>query len=312
MPSEFSAQPWRCISDMFFAHVAIYGMSSGMANLQSDSGFEYAGAAYAVANGMRRPLFPAIRWGAVLAGVVVGVSVQLILTLLGIATGFSSGSAADADGVGMGPLIWAGLSMLIAAFFGGYVSARLTGLKRKSDGVLHGVVTWAVTTLLFAVLATSAIGSMVNSIFSTVAPSAGPAIAATADPKASGVVGMLKRQIGNNVSPEALQQLQGYIEEGERDQAVRYMTGFLGVERDRAETIVDQALILSGSPDQASERGQAKVNRALETASRAAWAVFGAVALSLLLGIVGGVLGAVSARRTTWTDAESASAVTPA
>lgn len=280
-------------------------------NLQSDSGFEYAGASYAIVNGMRRPLLPAIRWGAVLAGVVVGVSIQLILTLLGIATGFS---AADGDGAGMGPLIWAGLSMLIAAFFGGYVAARLTGLKRKSDGVLHGIVSWAVTTLLFAVLATSAVGSMVNSIFSSVAPSAGAGAGVTAPvtPKVSGVLGMLKSQIGNNVSPEALQQLQNYIEDGQRDQAVRYMTGFMGIERSRAETIADQALILSGSPDQASEQGQAKMSRALDTASKAAWAVFGAVALSLVLGMVGGVLGAISARRTTWTDAESASAANPA
>lgn len=282
-----------------------------MANMQSDPGLDYAGASYAVANGTRRPLLPAIRWGAVLAGVVVGISVQLILTLLGIATGLSSSDVAEGDGVGMGPLIWAGLSMLIAAFFGGYVAARLTGLKRKSDGVLHGVVSWAVTTLLFAVLATSAIGSMVNSIFSTVAPNpgAGTGVAATTDTRNSGVLGMLKSQIGSNVSPEALQQLQTYIEEGERDQAVRYMTGLMGVERSRAETIVDQALILSGSPDQASERGQAKVDRALDNASKAAWAVFGAVVLSLLLGVVGGVLGAIGARRTTWTDAESASAV---
>jgi len=284
-----------------------------MANITSDPGIDYADQSFAAENGMKRPLLPAIRWGAVLAGVVVGVSIQLVLTLLGVATGFSTRSASQGSGLGMGPLIWTVVSMLVSAFIGAYVAGRLTGLKRKSDGVLHGVVSWAVTTLLFAVLATSAVGSMVNSIFTSVGVNTGrTGMAAAESPKTSGVLNMLKSQIGTNMSPESLQQLQNYIQDGERDQAVRYMTGFMGIEQSRAETIVDQALILSGSPDQASERGQAGANQALNTASKAAWAVFAAVALSLLLGIVGGVLGAIGARRTTWTDANSASAINPA
>jgi hypothetical protein len=282
-----------------------------MANIQTDPGIDYADQVYAAANNMRRPLFPAIRWGAVLAGVVVGVSIQLVLTLLGVATGLSTSSASEAEGPGMGPLIWAGLSMLIAAFIGGYVAARLTGLKRKADGVLHGVVSWAVTTLLFATLATSATGSMVNSVFSNVSSVARTSAAATgANRPAASVLGMLKSQIGGNVSAESLQSLQEYVQAGQREQAVRHMTGAMGVEQARAETIVDQALILSGSPEQASRQGRAGADEALSTANKLAWAVFGAVALSLLLGIVGGVMGAVGARRTTWTDASSAS--TPA
>lgn len=280
-----------------------------MGTIHSDSGIDYADQAYAVASSLRRPLLPAIRWGAVLAGVAVGVSIQLVLTLLGVATGLSTSSVSEGDGVGMGPLIWAGLSMLVAAFIGGYVAARLTGLKRKADGVLHGTVSWAVTTLLFAALATSATGSVVNSIFTNVGSGMAKAGAAAGEnpSQASGVLGMLKSQIGGNISAASLTTLQAYIEAGQRNQAVRHMTGSMGVEQSRAETIVDQALILSGSPEQASARGQAGADRALNTAGKAAWAVFGAVALSLLLGIVGGVLGAIGARRTTWTDATSAS-----
>jgi hypothetical protein len=280
-----------------------------MANIQTDPGIEYADQVYAAANGMRRPLFPAIRWGAVLAGVVVGVSIQLVLTLLGIATGLSTSSVSEGEGPGMGPLIWAGLSMLIAAFIGGYVAARLTGLKRKADGLLHGVVSWAVTTLLFAALATSATGTMVNSIFTNVGFGARTnAVQAGTTPQTQSVLGMLKSQIGGNVSADSLKSLQDFIQDGQREQAVRHMTGSMGVEQSRAETIVDQALILSGSPGQASQRGRAGADRALGAANKVAWAVFGAVAFSLLLGIVGGVLGAVGARRTTWTDATSASA----
>nr|NDG08961.1 hypothetical protein [Oxalobacteraceae bacterium] len=37
----------------------------------------------------KRPLLSSIRWSAVIAGVAVGISVQLLLTLLGIASGLS-------------------------------------------------------------------------------------------------------------------------------------------------------------------------------------------------------------------------------
>jgi len=88
----------------------------------------------------RRPLFPAIRWGAVLAGVFVGVSVQLVMTLLGIATGLASANLAAGEAMGIGPLLWAGLSMLVAAFVGGYVAARMSDKSKPG----HVAVTKAV------------------------------------------------------------------------------------------------------------------------------------------------------------------------
>lgn len=76
----------------------------------------------------------------------------------------------------------------------------------------------------------------------------------------------------------------------------------MGVKRDRAAGIVDQALILSGSPEQASPAGRDAANWALQQAGATAWIAFGAVALSLMLSLLGGAIGAMGARRTTWTD----------
>jgi hypothetical protein len=118
---------------------------------------------------------------------------------------------------------------------------------------------------------------------------------------------MLKSQTGGNVSPAALKTLQQYIQAGRRDDAVQYMSSSMGVDQARAAAIVDQALILSGSPEQASPQARETANRALGAASAAAWTIFLAVALSLALGIGGGVMGAVGARRTTWTDAAATS-----
>jgi hypothetical protein len=246
-------------------------------------------------NSLRRPLFPAVRWGAVLAGVAVGVSVQLVLTLLGIASGLSLSSLSAIEGPATGALVWAGLSMLIAALIGTYVAGRMSGLKRKTDGVLHGVVTWAVTTLLFVFLATSAGGSLLSGLFSSLNPG-------TTSAQGSSITNLINRQMGTNVSPESLSTLQAHISAGRRDQAINQMSSAMGVQRDRAAGIVDQALILSGSPEQASPAGRETANRAIQRAGNAAWIAFGAVALAFALSLLGGALGAMGARRITWTE----------
>lgn len=247
---------------------------------------------------LRRPLFPAIRWGAVLAGVAVGVSVQLALALLGIATGLSAVDIAEGDNPGAtAPLVWAGISMLIAAFVGGYVAARMSGLKRKADGVLHGAVSWAVTTLMFATLATSVTGSLLTSVFSSVAP---VARSAATQGTGSPVVSMLRQQLGDKVDAASMQQLQQHIQAGRRDDAIQLMTGRMGVDQNKATTVVDQALIMTGSPDQASPQARQSADEAVSNASKAAWGVFLAVALSLAVGIGGGILGASGSRRTSW------------
>ncbi len=254
----------------------------------------------------RRTLLPAVRWGAVFAGVVVGVSVQLVLSLLGLASGLSTIDLQKGEASSIGPLAWAGLSMLISAFVGGYVAARMTGLKRKADGVLHGVVTWAVTTLLFASLATSA-GGLLGSVFYGITSIHGASDAMQRAPQGAraptgGLLGLLKNQLGSNIKPEILEKLRQIIVAGQRDEAVEYMVTALGVESARAEVVVDQAMILSGSAEQASDQGEGRAVQVSKAASSAAWTVFLAVALSLAMGIGGGVLGAIGARRTTWVE----------
>ncbi|KKZ83555.1 hypothetical protein RPHASCH2410_PD01315 (plasmid) [Rhizobium phaseoli Ch24-10] len=44
--------------------------------------------------------------------------------------------------------LWFVVSGLIASFIGGYVASRLSGRRVRSTGALHGVTSWAVTTLV--------------------------------------------------------------------------------------------------------------------------------------------------------------------
>ncbi len=246
---------------------------------------------------MRRPLLPAIRWSAILAGVAVGISIQMALTLLGIATGLSTTDISQGESVGTGPLLWAGFSMLVAAFIGGYVAARMSGLKRKSDGVLHGAVSWAVTTILFAVLATSVGGSLMSGVFTNMSQVARTAAGSNGQSPALGT--MMQNQLGQ-MDAQSMQRFQQSIQAGQRDQAIQELTTTMNIEPGRAASIVDQALILSGSPSSASPQARQQANTAVQSAGMAAWLVFAAVALALALGIGGGVLGASGSRRVSW------------
>ena len=110
-----------------------------------------------------------VRWGAVLAGWAVGLATQLLLTLLGLAIGAWSVDLKDAEpagGVPMGTGIWTGISMLISAFVGGYITARMSGSPLRSDGLYHGVIVWGVNWLVFTWLTTTALATLLGGVFS--------------------------------------------------------------------------------------------------------------------------------------------------
>jgi len=107
-----------------------------------------------------------ISWGAILAGVVVALVTQLLLSILGIGIGASTIDPVTeqnpAVGIGIGAGIWFFINILIALFAGGWVAGRLAGVPRKTDGTLHGVLTWGVTTLVTFFIITTAVGAIIG------------------------------------------------------------------------------------------------------------------------------------------------------
>src|SRR5918993_5256105 len=83
-----------------------------------------------------------VKWSAIFAGWAVGLATQMVLTLLGLGIGAWAIDPRDAnptEGVPLGAGIWTGVSMLISAFIGGYITARMSGSSIRSDGLYHGV-----------------------------------------------------------------------------------------------------------------------------------------------------------------------------
>ncbi len=110
-----------------------------------------------------------VRWSAVIAGWAVGLATQLVLTLLGLAIGAWSIDLHDAEptgGVPIGTGVWTGISMLISAFIGGYITARMSGSLLRSDGLYHGVIVWGLNWLVFAWLTTTVMATLLGGVFS--------------------------------------------------------------------------------------------------------------------------------------------------
>jgi hypothetical protein len=250
-----------------------------------------------VKNSHRSDLFTTICWSAVLAGVAIAISLQLVLMMLGVASGVTFANLVVGNTLNSGALIWASVSMIIAAFVGAYVAGRMSGLRRKIDGVLHGVISWAVSILLALILATTTGGSLISGLVSNLIQG-GIAVA----PSGANVASMLNRQLGPTIESASLRILQEYILSGQRDQAIDYLNSTMTVQRERAARLVDQALILSGSSEQASPEGRAAQTRVIRNFHTASWTTLVAIILAVVLSCLGGALGTLGSQRTIWSD----------
>lgn len=152
----------------------------------------------------------------------VALVVQLLLNLLGAGIGaavIDPGTAGDnpsATTLSVSTAVWFVVSGLIASFAGGYVASRLSGRPVRSTGALHGLTSWAVTTLVIVYLLTTSVGALVGGVFSglggivssagstvaTAATTAAPALATATDPMA-GIERNIRDASGGN-DPAAL------------------------------------------------------------------------------------------------------------
>src|SRR5438874_8266498 len=103
-----------------------------------------------------RTIVRRVSWGAVFGGVVVGLAIQLLLALFGIAIGASIVSAWQSEtagkGISIGAGIWFLISGIVAAYIGACVAAYLSGSNRKPERMMHGVISWGLATLVTAFL----------------------------------------------------------------------------------------------------------------------------------------------------------------
>ena len=131
-----------------------------------------------------------VSWGAVIAGMVIAVVVQLVLSLLGTGVGLSTVNPMDystpeASTLGAGAGIWWVVSSIVALFVGGWVAGHLSSSTEKTSSLLHGLLTWGLATLVTVYLLASLVGSVLRggaAVAGKTADLAGAGIGAAAGP----------------------------------------------------------------------------------------------------------------------------------
>lgn len=266
-----------------------------------------------------------LSWGAIFAGVVIAVAVQLVLGILGAGIGLTmvdpvEGTTPGAAGFGIGAGIYWLLTTLIALGAGGYAAARVAGVHERFDALVHGLTVWGVTLILTLYLLTSAVGGIIGGAFRTVGAVAGAAGATVgaAAPQAASIAGIDKTDVR--------EQAAAYLSDAPNDpalmtpeQAQKEIAKELpalaggGAEGVQAESrIVD---IVAAQRKISRQEAQAQVTRAkqqlvqtknetIETAKTATDKAAGAAAgtsfilvLALLVGAAASSVGATAAAR---------------
>ncbi|AMA61483.1 hypothetical protein [Bradyrhizobium sp. CCGE-LA001] len=136
--------------------------------------------AVAPADDIRTIMLNQVAWGAVFAGAVIGLVMQIILNMVGLGVGLSTmdiaqGDAPSAGSMSVGAGIWFVVSGIVTAALGGYIAGRLSGKASQSTTAYHGLISWAVSTLTVVYLLSSAASGMIGGAVSTASSALGGA-----------------------------------------------------------------------------------------------------------------------------------------
>ena len=275
---------------------------------------------------MRTILINRVSWGAVAAGVVVALVAQLILNMVGIGLGAATfdataGNNPSASSFSIGAGIWWALSGIIAALIGGYTAGRLAGQPKESSGAWHGLISWALATLLVFYLLTTTLGTILGGAFravsgaaagaaqtlgttaQTAVQAAAPTLANTADPFSA--IEQRLRDASGGTDPAALRDaaisaIRALVtadpqqQQDARERAAQAIAKAQNIPIDQARSqVAEYEQQYRQAVDQARQKAIAVADTTTKTVSRAA--LFGAIALMLgaIAAWFGGRMGVV-------------------
>lgn len=273
-----------------------------------------------------------ISWPGVWAGLFVALAIQILLTLLafGIGLAFVEPWNTEADSIGVSSGLFLLFSSIISLFSGGWVAARVAGVTRQTEkimhgGMIHGLVTWSFATVVFTFLLMNWLGAMflistrVAADVATSGPSAGAAVLGdlTARVSITSAINNIKEEARDLMEGEEPKQdttnagdvemdadrihalVDGLVQQGDRGSMIDALTTYTGMGRTEAMQTVQswlrhyrQAAAAPAAPeDNPADAGRATEQRANAVVSRLAdW-----IAAASLWGFFAVLMSAVAA-----------------
>lgn len=257
-----------------------------------------------------------VKWGSIIAGVLLAMAVQVALALFGLAIGLSSLNPAtntNFSGIGIGTSIWLFVSVLISLFLGSIVASWFGATHHRDSSILHGVLVWGLFLLISVSMLSSSVKTIAGGVFNLASAgiagvSQGAAMAtATHGPNA------IQQQTGSVVTnPNVQQTVAGTAEkvgpashmlanlsmpakaraELTQKMAMGDDAGAAQIVRQNSTMSQTQAMDLVRTAREeniAAVRNTAQ--KVTDTAGKAAWVAFFAVVLSLIVSALGGLVG---------------------
>jgi MFS family permease len=195
---------------------------------------------------------PRLSWGSIIAGVILSMIVYLIMSALGTAIGASLlaplSKPDPLHGFGFGSGVWVIVTTVLAVFVGSYFAGRCAPVL----GWLHGLLSWAVMTLLIVYGMTSLITGAVSTAGSIAATGAQVGATAANQPGS-----------GNQLMDSAKQQVQA--------------------------AVASAASVASGP--EAEQNARQAADTAARGVARASWFSFAALVVGAIIAIVSGGAG---------------------
>lgn len=249
---------------------------------------------------------PGTSWGAVLAGTAVAAATTLVLALVGSGIGLYaaspfSGGGPDASTFAVSAGIWLIVMQWLSSGLGGYVAGRLRTpwTSTRGDEVLfrdtaHGVLAWAVATLLTVMMFSHAATGLVSTAARGAAAVSGSAVQAAASAvgpvseydldrllrpsQPTALPGPDQSQIGSEIASIVTRGIRtGDIPQADRNYLAQVVAARTAVTPEEARARVDQ--LIQGARETARQAAQA-AEAARKTSARVA--LF--TALSMLIG----------------------------
>ncbi len=272
----------------------------------------------------RAVLLNEVSWGAIFAGAVTALVTQVVVNLVGVGVGLASVGPTAADNpaastVSLGAGLWFVASGIVASLVGGAIAGRLSGKPLPGAAALHGLVSWAVTTLVVLYLLTSAATGLVGGTLGTVSGALGGAgnlVGGTLQTAAQAAAPSLAKVSNplDGIEQTVRQQAAGQDPQAARDAAVAAVRAVLTgdpAQKEQAKTRAADALAKAQgiAPDQAKaqiddyqkqyEQAVATAKKQAEEAAKTAKSVAtqGALyaAIALILGAIAAFIGGLLA-----------------
>ena len=94
----------------------------------------------------------ALLWGAILAGAVTALALQIVLMMLGAGLGLAVYNPITNDNplteFGAEAAVIQGITAVLSLWAGGWVAGRFLGRAGLTDGPLHGFFVWGLATIV--------------------------------------------------------------------------------------------------------------------------------------------------------------------